>query len=327
MITTLAEMQDRRRRLALDEDQLKTQKEQFAQTMGFNEKGQRQSTALKLLDSISRGGVDAHTAAPQLAQLLGFNPQEAQIFSQAAPDASSALQIFGLQQQKAGLQSMSQPQQQAAQQQAYLTNQAQTTPGQMAASNLQAQMLSTPLSAEMTRRVGEAAVMRQATGQDPFTFAIGQAGMDQGLAPAAAKIQAGIAPSWMNQAQDLYWRGTLMNDQNVAAARGAGQGMMEPGTIAALLAQANKISNDFAEGKYANKDLRDAMMDQYNVIASLVPGLRRMGSKDQKDQSTGLNPQPTGFIEQQTNKVTKGKNGPPLMDRVPNYVPNRYRPF
>lgn len=314
MITQLAEMQDRRRKLALEEDQLKTSKEQFAGQMGFNEKGQKQAMALKLLDAISTGGVDAHVAAPQLAQLLGFNSQESQVFTQAAPNATAALQMFSMAQQQKGLESMTPQQQQAGQQQAYLTNQAQTTPGQMAGSNLQAKLLSTPLSADMMQRAGEGAVIRQATGQDPFAFAVGQAGKDQGLAPAAAAIGSGVKPSWMNQAQDQYWRGSLQNDAN----RGQGGGL-DMGSISSLMNTAHQISKDLAEGKYANENLKQHMVAQYNSMAPLL-GLPKMTDKNMPDK--------TGFGKQQLNKLggmdIPGVDSSSIIRRIPPVGVQRY---
>lgn len=300
MITALAEMQDRRRKLALEEDTFDAQKKQFATQMGFNEKGQRQAAALKLIDAISTGGIDAHTAAPKFAQLMGFDQNEAQMFTQAAPNATTAIQQFNLAQQQGGLQSMGTPNptpQQGAQQAAYLAQQANTSPGGLATSNLQARMANTPISSDMAQRAGEGFVMRQATGQDPFAFNVGQAGIDQNLAPQAAAIGAGTAPSWMNKEQARYWMGSLQQQKDEATARvgaaRAGQSV-DMGSFASLMNAAHQISTDFANGKYADSDLKAHMMAQYNSMARVL-GLPPMTDKNL--------PKPTGFVKQQLNKV------------------------
>lgn len=310
MITALAEMQDRRKRLALDQQQFEEQKKQFAQQMGFNEKGQQQAAALKLLDGIAQGGIEAHTAAPQLARLLGFDEQRAQMFASAAPNASAALQMvqaqtgqFNLKQQKAGLNSMPQPMQQQAQQGAYLAQQANTNAGGLATSNLQANLANTPASPDLMRRAGEGYVMRTATGQDPFSFNVGQAGIDQNLAPQAAAIGAGVAPSWMNKAQDHYWRGSLQNDAAGIAARGQ-QGGIDMGSYASLMNAAHQISKDLAEGKYANTKLRHHMIQQYNSMA------RVLGIDSMKEEDGPMN---TGAVKQGVNKL-KGIDYPGGID-------------
>lgn len=300
MITALAEMQDRRRKLALEEDTFDEQKKQFATQMGFNEKGQRQAAALKLIDAISTGGIDAHTAAPKFAQLMGFDQNEAQVFMDAAPNATTAIQQFNLRQQQEGLKNMGNPNanpQQNAQQAAYLAQQANTSPGGLATSNLQARMANTPISPDMAQRAGEGYVMRQATGQDPFAFNVGQAGIDQNLAPQAAAIGAGTAPSWMNKEQAKYWMGSLKNDADGQAARTAaaqaGQGV-DMGSYASLMNAAHAIAKDMAEGKYANENLKVHMMAQYNNMARML-GLPPMTDKNAPDK--------TGAVKQGINKI------------------------
>lgn len=313
MITTLAEMQDRRKRLALEQDQFEEQKKQFAQQMGFNEKGQQQSAALKLLDAISNGGVDAHTAAPKLAQMLGFSPDQAQVFSQAAPNASAAAQMFATQQQQQGLASMTPQMQQQAQQQAYLTNQAQTTPGAMATSNLQAQLAGTQISPELARRAGEGFVMRQATGQTPFEFGMGQAALDQNLAPQAASIAAGITPSWMNQAQDAYWRASLAGSEREALMRAQASKQVDMGSYASLVNAAHQIQNDIALGKYGNDKYKQHAIGLYNNMARIL-GL---------DFMTGENaPESTGIVKQGVNKL-RGMDYPGVTPQKPDSI---YRP-
>lgn len=324
MITALAEMQDRRRKLALDEDTFEESKKQFTAQMGFNEKGQRQTAALNLLKQISEGGVEAHVAAPKFAQLMGFNPEESQVFTQAAPNAQAAAQMFATSQQQQGLASMgtSNPTpQQGAQQAAYLAQQANTNPGGLATSNLQARMANTPISPDMAQRVGEGYVMRQATGQDPFGFTVGQAGIDQNLGPQAAAIGAGTAPSWMNQEQARYWMGSLKQQGDEATARAAAakasQGV-DMGSYASLMNAAHQITTDFANGKYADNKLKVHMMAQYNQMAKIL-GLPAM-----TDESA---PKPTGALKQGWNKL--GGIGAPGMDttsggrnpaaRPPNY--------
>lgn len=321
MITALAEMQDRRRKIALEEDQFDESKKQFASQMGFNEKGQRQTAAMNLLSQISAGGVDAHVAAPKLAQLLGFTPEESQVFTSAAPNAQAAAQMFSTARQQAGLNSMTPEQRTNAEQATYLAQQANTSPGGLATSNLQARMANTPISPDLAQRAGEGFVMRQATGQDPFSFGVGQAGLDQNLAPPAARIGAGLDPSWMNKAQDQYWRGSLMNDQNAQAMRGQGAGQPDLGSFAALMNTATGISRALAEGKYADENMRDVLVDQYNRMAPML-GLQPLKVKGKKS-GTDI-PESTGAIMQGINKLG-GIKVPPVEQNPQSWNP-AYRP-
>lgn len=313
MLTSLAEMQDRRRKLALEEDTFEEQKVQFAQQMGFNEKDAKARVALKLIEDIGQGGLPAATAAPKLAQMLGFDEQESKVFSEAGPNASAALQLiqsqvqqFGLAQQQAGAASLAARGQLApVQEQAYMGNQAGTNPGQMAMSGMTARLANTPLTADEAQRVGKGFVIRQATGQDPFAFAVGQAGLDKNMAPAAAGIQAGIDPSWANQAQDLYWRGILQNDKNGQNIRAQGGGM-DASMYNSLINTGRSLLNDFAEGKLANKHLRRYKMEQYNTVAKML-GWTEMTEETAPDK--------TGVIRQGVNAVG-GKN-------VPAYIPGK----
>lgn len=300
MITALSEMQDRRRKLALEEDTLRTSKEQFAKQFGLAEKGQQQTAALRLIDIASKGGAESAVALQQLGGMFGLNPDEQQILGKFGPDATTAKQLFDLAQQKQGLESMGSlnpTPQQTAQQHAYLAQQANTNPGQMATGGLQARLANTPISRDLAQRAGEGFVMRQATGQDPFAFAVGQAGIDQGMAPAAAGIGAGITPSWMNQAQDQYWRaGLSQGDRQIDAqaqrsANGAGVDM---GSYASLMNTATGISRAIAEGKYANENMRDILIDQYNRMAPLL-GLQPITTKNK--------PAATGAVQQGVNKL------------------------
>lgn len=308
MITALSEMQDRRRRLALDEDQFEAGKKQFAETMGFNKDNQHQAFFLKNLDRIAQGGAEGAVAAQNLANLPGFSPEEQQALIHAGPNASALLQQvqaqtqqYAQQQQQSGFNSMTPQMQQQAQQQAYLTNQANTSPGQMAVSNLTANLANTPISKDLAQRAGEGFVMRNATGQDPFSFNVGQSAIDQGMAPAAAGIQAGINPSWMNKAQDQYWRGSLLNDANALGVRAnAATPRLAPADMASLMNTAHQIAKDLAEGKYANDNLKKHMMAQYNAMAPIL-GLPMMTDKNE--------PETTSYVGQAANKLT-GMNYP-----------------
>lgn len=289
MLSVLGEMQDRKKQLALDERKMNQQAEQFAVTAGINKEDQRFSKVQSLMKSVAEGGVKAHVAVQDLAPLLGFTPEEAQRFAQLAPNASASLQQIQSEQlaqqarqqaeqfaqQQGGYASMGNPNatpQQQAGQAAWLAQNA-GGPGAMGqkatgdligqmAGNTQRQMGSNP---DLANRYGQAYGAQIAARQTPDQFSQGQAFNDLGMAPAAAKVAAGLTPSagqmlgFRGQQMDYY--GRLAGQQNTA-----GNISDTVGGLNAL----HQIAKDLAESKYANKDMRDTQIKQYNAMARLL---------------------------------------------------------
>jgi hypothetical protein len=293
MISALAEMQDRRKRLAMDEHQMEVQQTQFAQQLGFNKESEQYKNATKLIDLATHGGAEGVTALYQLGKAMGLSEDQAQNISHVGMDAGSALQRvqantgkFNLDQQQAGLASMgsvSPTPQQSAQQAAYLTQQAggPNAMGQLGAGNLIAQMAGqaqnqiTPgapdFNAEMAKRVAQGFLIRTGTNQDPWGFAVGQAGINAGLAPAAASIAAGATPSAGQQLQAQSDMGRIVAEMAGSQAAASRGDLSAQGNI---LEHMHQISKDIADAKYANTDVRDRMIQrvQHQRTASCISG-------------------------------------------------------
>lgn len=306
MITSLAEMQDRRRKLALDEEQLKAQREQAAQQMGFNEKGQRQSAALKLLDSIAYGGVDAHTAAPQLAQMMGFSPEESKLFEQAAPNAQAALQIYSLAQQRQGEQALRQNGQLSnVQQEAYTANQTGgMNRGSVAASGFQQSLANQPFDAQMMTRLADGWRTRQAAGQTVDQFQTSQAFVDQGLGGITAQIGAGVAPNVGQKMQDEQFRAGLLGQLQMAGMRqeGTGPQRIAPADAVNIHNQLRQLLESMADPKNANKNINKGLRQAYNSLSGLIgldqipiDGELEAGFFDKAKRKLGAQPAVPGF--------------------------------
>lgn len=294
MITALAEMQDRRRKIALDEQQYQTQKEQFGQQLGFQEKNTQTATAFKLIDLAAKGGAEGVAALHQLGMSLGLSEEQAQQISHVGMDAGSALQRIEAQRQaqqkeqeaarfqqaQAGYDSMGNPdatpQQKAGQAAWYQQNAGgPAAMGQMATGNLigqlagQAEQQITPgspsFNEDMARRMAQGYGIQQATRETPWGFAVGQAGIKAGLAPAAASIGAGVTPiagdmlrSQDNQADIL---GRLAASKN---------GQPDLGGQVSALNAVHQIAKDLADKKYADKNTMNTMIGQYNAFVRLL---------------------------------------------------------
>jgi hypothetical protein len=308
MLSVLAEMQDRRKQMALDQQKFEAQRDQFAQTLGVTREDQNYRAVSKIMDTIAQGGASAATAVHELAPLLNLKPEQAQFFAQIAPSAATALQQiqtkgqqFALDQQQQGLASMTPEQRQQAQQAAYLNQNAggpgaigglQTGKliGQMAG---QAADTITPghpsFDQDMARRMQQAYGAQVAARQDPWSFAVGQAGINSGLAPAAAAIGAGTAANANTMVNDQTNRAQIAAQAQIAALNDSSKGgrpSIAPQDYVSAINALRSLSENMANQKYADKATVKAFKQQYNSLAALV-GIGLMNTDADLPQAVG----------------------------------------
>lgn len=312
MITSLAEMQDRRRQIALEEQKFDEQKTQFAQTLGFQEKSKQQADAFKLIDLASHGGADGVVALKQLAVSMGMGQDQAEQISHIGMDAGSALQRiqgqqaqFNLQNQQAGQRSLGGIGGQLApnaldqvQQEAFTRNQTQgMDKGQVATSALIQQLAQQPLGQDMLPALAQGFQIRNATGQTPFGFAQDQAGIAAGMAPAAASIAGGLTPNANTIVNDQTNRAQILG-QLEAAQAGAGSRQSTEATGAqnaftAMMKGQLDILTSMGKPEFKSETMQSYLWNQYNRMAPML-GLDPIRSsadvekaKKQVNDSTG----------------------------------------
>lgn len=288
MISALAEMQDRRRKIALDEAQFDEQKQQFAKQLGFQEKSQQQAAAFKLIDIASQGGVDGAVALKQLAVSMGLPPDQAESISHVGMDAGAALQRiqarhaeFNLGEQQAGKASLGSiggniapTSQEQVQQAAYMQGQAQTNPGALAGSQFLAQLLKQPLGQDMLPALAQGAHIRTATGGNAQEFNMNQAMQAGGMYPAAASIGAGITPNANTMVNDQTQRGGILAQlqaaQLAAGGRENAQNAEQMNARTALMKAQLDILTSIGKPEFKNEATQSYLWQMYNRNAPML---------------------------------------------------------
>jgi hypothetical protein len=292
MLSALADIQNNRKKLELDKQQMQQQNDQFIQQMGVTKDDQHYRAVSKIMDQISAGGASAATAVHDLAPLLGLNQQDAQMFAHMAPNAQAALETAQAQQEQVHTQSMqnvlnNQLAGQAAmspaarmrmQIEAANMSNTQHDSGQLSTSALISQMADrgasaiTPgspnYSADMAKRIGEGYMMQQATRETPQQFDQGQAFVNLGMGPAAASVKAGLTPDANAMLASQTNQADMLARMAEAHSRQSGNISDQVGGINALRA----IAQDIADKKYADDRARDTLIRQYNALSRLLAG-------------------------------------------------------
>lgn len=300
MITALSEMQDRRKQLELQQQQMNQQRDQFIQQMGVTKEDQHFKAISKLTDIVMEGGASAASAAQTLAPMFHLSGDDAQRFVAMAPSAQTALQqvqahqvaaqtqstqiknqqdAWNLQRQQAGYASLPSDQQTQADRAILLAQQAGSPGalGQLGSGGLIGQMANnataqiTPGSpsfdSDMAKRLSIGYGIHLATGETPGAFHVGQAGIDAGMSQAAASIGYGLTPSagqvLQSQSEQARILGDLLGRQSAANATD----MKDSSDV---IAQMRTTAEAVANKTYADKNTRDHLIKQYNAYARLL---------------------------------------------------------
>lgn len=99
MLSTLSEMQSRRKSLELQEAQMEQSKSQFAQSMGYQEKSQQYKQAMDFIDFVTRAPAEMVGQAADMAKKF-LPADKAEIIAQMAVNAPHTLQNMVQAQQK-----------------------------------------------------------------------------------------------------------------------------------------------------------------------------------------------------------------------------------
>lgn len=273
IISALADIQNTRRKLDLDEQNAKTQREQFAQQFGFARDSEHFKKATTLLQQIAQTSTAARSPIVELSKLLGMSEQEAGQFAQYAASAPESLETMRNAQIQAGLGPSASPfQREVAASQ--LTNQNQ---GQLAQSGLM-QGMAQGAQGMVTPQMQQGFAERSATGRNPLEAFIQQQIMQN---PAMASRMAGITAGTQqsaaqaagnavaNRGVDAQYAGVQQRaieaENQIAAqlAAGKGRSSLQDGTDVARTA--NDLLKTMADPK-ANQAVRDQAMAQYNML-------------------------------------------------------------
>jgi len=293
LLSTLSEIQDRRRRLDLEERQLEAGKQQFASSIQLNERDQKWKEISKLLDTIGATSTEGRSALTQLGTSLGLDPASVQALANYGLNAPETLQTMQQKAAAAGQQQLQgTPQGQQVQREAYTGAVTGMNQGQVAQSGTAQQVFGQPLDQygkDFLGYVRQGAALHMA-GQaaDPFTAAVNamaqqtpgatQTAMNQNVLGMPTPVQAAnidinrgqlqlgfanLNQNAINAAADNALR--QLQIQATMAGNGGDQASLLNARVNALTEMRHAAEDAMKPG--ADKTAKYLFMAQYNALA------------------------------------------------------------
>jgi hypothetical protein len=199
IIATMAQIQNQRKQLALQEKQAETQKEQFIQTLGFQQKSEQWKKFDKLYDRFLDASHEERDSGAELVAQMGFDPAETKILQNLIRNAPESLDSLkrtaATRGYRQGASASPLDQEVAA------TNMAGQTRGGLGTSGLQA-LLATSAQGQVTPFMGREFAQRAAGGNSVMEAGLGQQfALRPELMRNLANVQSGLGMTAAQTAQ------------------------------------------------------------------------------------------------------------------------------
>lgn len=325
LLSTISDMQNRRRALDLEERRLEQDKGQAAQAFGFQEKSNEYKKFADFIDLAMRAPVEVRGNLESAAQAAGLTPQMAQAISALAMNAPKSIEDMKRQAVAQGMSQVNPGEVASAQ----MTGQ---NLGGQAQSGLQA-ILAGGAQQRVTPQMQQGFAQRAATGQNPLDALLGSvimqnpqmmgrlaattAGTQMTAAQAAQNAvgQAGVQAEYASIRQRGI-QSEMEIAERLATARQTGMGMT-PQIMVDAFGKVSELQKEVNDPK-ASQASRTSAKAAYNELVKLM-GMPQLMYQDPNQGG------PAGVMDRAGTAMTGPQSPNPPMTQGPPYNPG-YQP-